>query len=299
MGEKGGAPVKRFRTDRLTRWHALAALVMALLGVAATYPAWADIYHIAHVDEEYSHIFIVPLVALYLVWVRRARLRHLRPSGMLIGPLVVLLGGTLSLVGFYQNVESFWHAGAVVVVVGAVLSVLGKNVMFQFFPVALVLIFLIPTPGRVRQQVALPLQKWTAHSAQVIFETLGTEAEVSGCTLSVNGTSVTVAEACNGLRMVFALILVTFAFAFGMPLRNSVRALILLASPLAAIFCNVVRLLPTVWVYAHASRTTADTVHDYAGWAMLPIAIGLLYGIIRALRWAMIPVTRYTLAGQG
>jgi exosortase len=290
--------VQRFRFDRLTKWHALAALVMALLGVLATWPAWADIYHIASVDEEYSHIFIVPLVAFYLVWVRRMRFRHCRPGTFIVGPAMVVAGWIFSSYGFRHGVQSFWHGGAVMVVLGCMLSVLGKNVLFQFFPAVLVLIFLIPVPGRVRQQVALPLQSWTARTAQAMFETLGADADVSGNSLSVNGTTVTVAEACNGLRMVFALILVTFAFAFGMPLRNPVRLLILLASPLAAILCNLIRTLPTVWMFAHATPSAAEMFHDYAGWAMLPCAFLILYGIVRLLKWAMIPVTVYTLAAQ-
>ena len=290
--------VIRFRSDRLTRWHAVAALVMAGLGVWATWAAWADIYHIASVDEEYSHIFIVPLVAAYLVWVRRGRLRQLRPSLGLVGPVLVAAGWGLGRYGFNFGVQTVWHGGAVLVVLGCVLSVLGKNVIFQFFPAVLVLIFMIPAPGRVRQGVAIPLQKWTAQTAQVAFETVGVEAEVSGCNLSVNGTTVTVAEGCNGLRMVFALILVTFAFAFGMPLKNWVRGLILLASPLAAILCNVVRILPTAWMYAHVSKRAAEDFHDWAGWAMLPVAFAMLYAIVRVMRWAAVPVNRYTLAAQ-
>ena len=37
------------------------------------------------------------------------------------------------------------------------------------------------------------------------------------------------AEACNGMRMVFALVLVSYAFAYSMPLRNTVRILVLIA----------------------------------------------------------------------
>ena len=51
---------KTFRTDRLTKWHVLAALVMGALGVAATLEAWHDIYTLASKDEEYSHIILVP-----------------------------------------------------------------------------------------------------------------------------------------------------------------------------------------------------------------------------------------------
>ena len=40
------------RTDRWTRWHAIAASLMALLGVLATFDAWRDMYNWARLDEE-------------------------------------------------------------------------------------------------------------------------------------------------------------------------------------------------------------------------------------------------------
>ncbi len=264
----------------------------------ATRNAWADIYHIASVDEEYSHIFLVPAVALWMVWVRRMRFRHCSASGAMLGPVVVLAGWLIGSYGFYHGIQFFWHGGAVIVVLGCVLSVLGKNVLLRFFPAVLVLVFLVPVPGRVRLAVAQPLQTYTAQISQTILESLGVDATLSGNQLSIKGTNVLVAEACNGLRMVFALILVAYAFSFSMPLRNPVRLLVLLASPLAAIVCNVLRILPTVWLYGNASEQVAGKFHDYAGWIMLPVAFVLLLGIIKLLKWAMIPVTRYTLAGQ-
>ena len=98
--------------------------------------------------------------------------------------------------------------------------------------------------------------------------------------------------------MVFALVLVSFAFAYSLPLRNSVRVLVLLASPLAAIACNVIRLLPTVWLYGYSAEPIAKKFHDVSGWIMLPVAFVLLLGIVRLLRWAMIPVARFNLAYQ-
>ena len=61
----------RWRTDRLTGLHLIAALGMAALGVLSTLDAWKDIYTIARNDEEYSHIFLVPIVAIWMIWVRR------------------------------------------------------------------------------------------------------------------------------------------------------------------------------------------------------------------------------------
>lgn len=289
---------RSFRTDRLTGWHLAAAAVLAALGVLATFDAWHDIYTLATKDEEYSHIFLVPIVALAMIYVRRMRMRHCRPSGAIVGVLLVAVGWACSSYGFNHRVQAMWHGGAVIIVLGCVLSVLGKNVIFRFFPAIAVLIFLVPVPGMIRQKIALPLQTWTARTAQTGLEICGVETEVSGNTLSINGRPVTVAEACNGLRMVFPLILVSYAFSFALPLRNSVRFLMLLASPLVAIVCNVLRTVPTIWLYGNRSMEVADAFHEWSGWAMLLISFLLLLTIIKALKWAMLPMTRYPLASQ-
>jgi exosortase len=289
---------KTMRIDRLTGWHIAAAFFMAGLAIAVTCPAWRDVFVIAYNDEEYSHIFIVPVVALWMLWVRRMRFRHCKPSGTILGVLLAALGWATASYGFNHGYQSLWHGGSLLVVIGCMLSVLGKNVVFRFFPAFVVLIFLIPVPGMIRQDIAQPLQTWTANIAQTCLEIIGVETEVSGNMLSINGQPVTIAEACNGMRMVFPLILIAFAFSFGLPLRNSVRIVVLLLSPLAAIVCNVIRTIPTIWLYGNRSRDLADTFHNYSGWMMLPIAFLLLLGVIKLLRWAMLPVTRFPLASQ-
>jgi exosortase len=147
----------------------------------------------------------------------------------------------------------------------------------------------------VRQEVAIPLQALTARVTHGVLETIGVGSEVSGNVLRINGVDVAIAEACNGMRMVFALVLVSFAFAFGTPLRHRVRVLVLLASPISAIVCNVLRLVPTVWVYGTGAEELGDFLHDIGGWLMLPASFLALVGALRLLRWAQVPVTRFTM----
>lgn len=284
------------RTDRWTRWHGLAAAGLALVGVLATLDAWADIAEISYKDVEYSHIFLVPLVAAWMVWVRRMRIRHCKPIGTMFGPILVVAGWLISSYGFYHRYQSLFHAGAVLVVVGCMVAVLGKHLLVRFFPAIAVLIFLVPVPGELRQRIAVPLQTWTAQISTALFDSVGVATERSGNMLIVNGKEVTIAEQCNGVRGIFALILVSYAFGFGMPLRNSVRFFILLASPLVTIGCNVFRILPTAWFYGYSSQDFANDFHWWAGWAMVPLAFLILLLIVKTLRWAMLPVMRYTLA---
>jgi exosortase len=276
----------------------MAALLMAALGVAVTFNAWADIVHIAWVDEESSHIFLVLPIAAWLFWVRRSRLRYCRFGASYLGPLLVAAGWLLGTWGFHRGIQSFYHFGAVVVVVGAAVTVLGGDVLRKFLPAFAVLVFLVPVPGRVRLAVSMPLMTATAAVTQTTSEVLGVPVERTGNLLSIQGQHITVAEACNGLRMVFALVLVSYAFAFGEPLRNYVRFLILAMSPLSAIVCNVIRMVPTLWWYGFGTQKAAERFHDLAGWIMLGVAFLLLMGIIRVLRWALVPVSRYTLAAE-
>jgi len=276
--------------------HFVGAALLAAIAALVTRGAFLDIFEIAWRSEESSYIFLVPLVFVWLIWVRRERMRLCYPVGQWLGPVIMLAGWGISWFGYLNAVQSFWHGGSILVVIGAAISVLGSQVMWQFLPAIVMLGFLVPVPGLIRQQIAMPLQTATAAATHHLFELLGFYVPRTGNMLTINGTPVGIAEACNGLRMVFALVVVSYAFAFSTPLRWYVRAAIIGLSPISAILCNVVRLLPTVWLYGHSPEPWANTFHDYAGWGMLLVAFLLLMGVIRLLRWASIPVRPYTLA---
>ncbi len=286
------------RKQGWTAWHPLGAVLAAAAGVYVTLDAWSDMFTIATVDDEQSHVFLVPIVAAWMVWVRRARLMRCPPGGYIVGPAFLAAGWALGAYGYRNGVESFWHGGAVLVLIGCVLSVLGKYVLFRFLPALLVLAFLVPVPGIVRQELSLKLQYWSASATHAVLQVMGVSSELAGNMVRVKGMDVTVAEACNGMRMVFALVLVTYAFAFGFPLRTYVRVLLLLASPFIALLANVPRLVATSLMYANSSRESADRFHDLSGWVMLPLAFLVLMAIVKILKWALLPVARYTLAYQ-
>jgi exosortase len=280
-----------------TVWHLIAATTLMAAGIVVTRDAWADIYTRASRDSEASHIFLVPIVAAWLVWVRRGRLRLCQPIPSFLGPALVAIGWFLSSYGDKHAVEAFWHSGAVLIVVGALLSVVGLDVLFRFLPAFVCLGFLVPVPGMIRQQISIPLQSALAALTERLFELFSNVAiQRSGNLLSVEGTQVTIAEACNGMRMVFTLLLVSYLFAFTMPLRGYVRFAILAATPITALVANAIRLVPTLLMFGYFSNETATTFHDVSAWVMLFVAFIALMGIISLLRWALIPVMQYNLA---
>ena len=271
-------------------------LLLCALAVLACWRAWADIFWIAWRDDEASQIWLTPFVAAWLVWIRWDALRRTRPRYSMLGPVLVAAGLTLNLAGFAANLEIAWHAGAVLTVLGAAATALGRDILLRGLPAVLVLAFLVPVPSSIRQQIALPLQQGVAYASELAFGLVGLDVKRDGNLLTYNGQTAMIAEACNGMRMMFALLLVAYAFAFGTPLIPQVRAALILVSPIIAIVCNIIRVVPTVVVIGHYPDAVGTLFHDFSAWVMLGVAFAILLGLVRLLDWAEVPVMQRQVA---
>ena len=257
-----------------------------------------DILRIGIRDEEQSHILLVPLIAMWLLWRRRSRLRYVRLRPSPIGLVFVTCGAILSWWGFGSGTQIAWHAGAGLALVGVVLSMTGLEPVRQFLPVLVVLLFALPVPGALRQAIAMPLQTLATSATHALLELFGVAATRFGNILVINNEQIAVGEACNGMRMVFALVLVAYAFVFSSPLKMTTRFVLLALSPLVALICNVVRLIPTSLVLGYSSGRTEEWLHDVTGWMMMPVALGILAILLRFFRWLDLPVASFRLAAR-
>ena len=130
-----------------------------LLGSLVALCAWVhrqalgDIAAIGLGREEQSHIILVPLVAFWLFWIRRSRLRSLQVSRSLAGPAIVLLGVGLEALGVALDIQALWHLAPLVSFLGAVVSLTGLQVVRKFAPVFIALLFMVPVPGTVRHLI--------------------------------------------------------------------------------------------------------------------------------------------------
>ena len=268
----------------------VVGLALMALSIWAGLAAWADIIFIAMHDEEASQVWLVLPIAGWMIWSRRETVENLPPRYSAFGPLLIAVGWAVSMYGFFELKQALWHGGVVICLIGAAATVVGSRIMWRLLPVIVVMAFLVPVPAMIRQRIAIPMQTWTASASEFAFNLLALPVSRSGNVLTYMGQDIAVAEACNGMRMIFALLLVSYAFVFVTPLRPAVRALILILSPLAAIGCNVVRLVPTVYLYGVSPEKWGPTFHDLSGWAMLAVAFLLLMGTVRLLQWAEVPV---------
>ncbi len=266
--------------------------LLALLGASiyAFWDGWNEILLQGLRRTDNSYIFLVPPVAMYLAWLRRPRFQFIRRRPSLTGVAAVALAVALQWFGHETDTLIAVEFAAVLGFVACFVTLAGTIVLREYLAVALALCFLVPIPGELRQALAAPLQSLAVGMTQEILDLASIPSERQGNVLVIAGKPILVAEACDGLRMVLALALTVFAYVFSVPLRNRARLVLLLASPVIALICNIIRLVPTGLAYAYASASAAESCHEIAGWLMLPIAIYMLIGMVRFMRWLDLPV---------
>ena len=254
----------------------------------------ADMFQIAMRDSNRSYIVVVPFLSAYLAWLRRSRLRGIQLKASIFGPAIILLGWVGFLVGGFKDIVVLWHLGAIFGIVGIVITFLGMSSVRAFGPAFLILFAVVPIPGRIRQIPAQFLQRLATDVTASILDIVGIPAVQSGNLIEINGATVAVGEACDGMRLLVPLALVIYAFVFSLPIRPSMRTFMILASVPVALMCNVFRLIPTALAYGHVPQF-AEITHDIGGWLMIPIAIIALLGLLRLVEWVDIPVSRWRL----
>ena len=278
------------------RWTVAQALVAIAAAVLGCWPAWRDIYFSATTDPDNGYIVLVPAVAAWLALCRRRRLRSAGRRGLWLGPAIVAVGGGIYLLGGALASTLALHLGAITVLVGAVWSVAGRSVMLRMTPAVFALLFLAPVPMSLLLPLIDVLGTWSVTVSAWFLEIFGVPATANGRELIVGASGQSLGDDA-GVRMITAIGLVTYAFAYGSPLRQSVRILLVLASPLVAMVANIVRLVPYALVAEHWPAATG-IMAQVSGWLTLFLAFAMLYGGIRLLRYAHVPARRYALAYQ-
>lgn len=267
----------------LSGWdYAFVGLIVAAAALAMR-DTWQNLFTVSYYDEELSYVLLTPIVIGWLAWVRKDRLEGCRARPAWFGLPILLFGWLVHWYGFIYD-PAIWRAGAVITVVGAFIAVAGRDVCLRMAPAIAAAIFLIPIDPTGRYHFAGPLEVVTAQTTQSVCDILGMSVDRSGNLLSVNGMGIAVAEACNGMRMVLSLFLVCYVVAFSYPFKNGVRFLLLATSPVVSIASNVVRLVPTVWVFSHFPMDTAERFHAISGWAMTFVTFLFLMGLTQVFR---------------
>ena len=265
----------------------LAWVVAIVVGLAwSDWPAIRTMFDRWMNDPRYSHGLLVPVFALYLLWRRRGLCPEPLGRPSLWG--LSLLGVGASTQVFGSMVFLGWFEGlALILVLGGVAMLWGGPKALRWVAPSLAfLLFMIPLPYRVEVALGGPLQTLGTVASTYALQTIGLAAISEGNIIRLDDrASIAVVEACNGLGMLAAFACYATAAAMIMERRHPViRVVVLLSSIPLSLIANVTRITATGLVHSTIGGGAADLIfHDLAGWLMMPLALGLLWGELAVL----------------
>lgn len=272
-------------TISLSALAALGALVGAILW--SYWPTILDLWEFWDKNEDYSGGKFVPLIAIYLAWSDRNALRRLPLRTCWWGLAIVVGAQVLRLYALLFAFGSIERFSLILSVIGLILLLVGREITWQAKWVLVFLLLMIPVPMRIHNTLALPLQNLATASAAFGLELLGILVVREGNVLRLSEqTTIAVAEACSGLRMLTAFIVVAAVLAFIVRRPVWQKALLVASSIPVAIFANTLRLVATALLYEMASSDLAEHFfHDFAGITMMPVAIGASLALLALMKW--------------
>src|SRR5262245_25584611 len=277
----------------LPRGRLLTAAALLALGLWAYAPTVAALAGRWGSDPQYSHGWLVPVFALALLYLHRGMLADVEPGFSWLGVGLLAVAGLMRLPAADLNIDWVEAASLLLSLAGLAALVGGWTGLRWAGPPLLFALFMVPLPFRLETALAGPLQSAATAASTYALQTVGVSAFAEGNVIVVDDARWNVAEACSGLSMMmtFLALCTGAAMLLKRPLPDR---LILVASAVPiALAANVARITATGVLYELFGRRVAAAVfHDLAGWLMMPLALLLLWLVVRLLDAVLVPDER-------
>ena len=238
---------------------------------------FAELWNLWQRSDEYSSGLLVPFLAVYILWSRRKTIAKCRISPSFWGLFAFVAAQAVRLFGLFFMYGSAERLSIALTITALVLLLFGWRLLRKVSTVLLYLCLMLPWPNRVQTAVTIPLQRWATSSAVFCLETVGYEVVREGNLIHIGDSSVAVAEACNGLRMVTAFFVISGLVVLLVE-RKWWQKLIVLASSLPiALLCNTLRLAITAAFFTVLEGEHWERLfHDFGGYAMMPLSLAAI-----------------------
>jgi len=224
-------------------------------------------------NGEYAHGYLVLAISGYLVFIKRKQLAALKPcenSWALVALAACTLLWLAANLADVQMVQAF---ALLLLMIFVIWTVAGSRVARQLLLPVLFLGFAIP----VWSPFAPLLQELTADAVFSLTRAAGVPAMRQDHLIVLPGGSLSIEEACSGLRYLLAALTLGVLYAYMNYQGTGPRLLVVATAAAAAIVCNIARVFIVVYL-AYRSDMQHPWVSDHLalGWWVFAVVMLLL-----------------------
>ena len=278
-------------TVRVNQRNVFFLLFCGLAFVMAFEPIKALYFSLSH-REYYSHIVLIPLVSLYLIYQKRklifSEISHSFSVGvplLLTGFVLYLWGKSIEVQSNQNDFTSIISLSSVILINGAFILSYGTQAFkAAIFPL-LFLIFIIPLPTYLMDRIIHFLQVGSTECANFLFLVTGLPFLRDGFVFHFSGQSIEVAEQCSGIRSGLALF-ITALLAEHLFLTTWWKKIILVICVIPiAMFKNGIRIVTLTLLGTYVDpRIMGSSLHREGGIPFFILALLFMAPVLYSLR---------------
>ncbi|HKY81701.1 MAG TPA: exosortase A [Sphingobium sp.] len=226
----------------------------------------------------FGHCLFIPFLIGWMVQQRLPGLHRLEPVAWAPGLVWLALGAVAWLLGEAAGVALFRHAALILMLQGAVMTLLGPSVSRALLFPLFYAFFMVP----VGEEIVAPLQLITARLSMVFLGLSGVPAHLDGIFITTPTGYFEVAEACSGAKFLIAMTAYG-ALVCNICFQSWRRRILFMAGALSlSVLANGVRAFATILV-AHLTSIDAAVGFDHVlyGW----IFFAVVMAVVMAAAW--------------
>lgn len=227
---------------------------------------------------EYSHGYMIPIVALFLLWQRINSIPIETKQGSWLGFIFVAIGLLLLFVGELSALYTLIQYGFLLSLTGVLWAFFGSNSMRLSWAAFAYLVFMIPLPNFLYFNLSSQLQLISSIIGVAVIRLFGISVFLEGNVIDLGDMQLQVAEACSGLRYLFPLM--SFGFLIGYLYRGPAwqRLAIFLTTIPITILMNSFRIgVIGVTVDRWGIKMAEGFLHDFEGWIVFMGCVAILF----------------------
>ncbi len=228
--------------------------------------------------EEYSHGYIIPLVAAYLFARNLPDALDAAPTKRWTGPVIALLAVAFGLVGALSDIADIAQYGFLLSAVAVSVALLGFRSTLLLWVPLVYLAFMVPVPQVIYLKLSTGLQLLSSQLGVALIRMADISVFLEGNVIDLGVYKLQVVEACSGLRYLFPLM--SFGFLFAV-LYNGPRwhkLFLFLSTIPITIGMNSFRIAVIgLLVERYGIESGEGFLHSFEGWVIFMACIAILF----------------------
>lgn len=239
-------------------------------------------------DSYYSHGFIIPLVAAFLIWQKRTELKNEPATISYWGLLIILFAVILHLAGTIIYVFSVSGFSIFFLITGITLFIFGKKItQIIIFPL-MFFIFMFPMPSAMINLISLPMKMIVAKASVYFVRLIGISVFQEGFHISILAGSLLVGNPCSGLRSLIAFLALSAVLAYMINMSIIRKWLLVLFVIPIALLSNMIRVVILVLIshfWGLAAAAPESFWHNASGVFVFFIGLAALFYTGKLMEW--------------